>query len=398
MSDIIGLIFSSVASFFMNPLLYLLILALFAYNAQRVRRERLSFRVKAYGMFNTIFASIIPSILVGLCGSIVLAVTGASLAPGVIVLLSLATAAVLLTCQQRLLSPAIAGGVTVIAAAVMPAFHTPYTFLNRWIEEIHSIDYVSFGLFLTVALLMESTLVFFWGTQQSSPRLIGNYRGGLVGAHEACQLWIAPLFLLVPVSGAIPSVGAWPFVSNGSSFSLALFPLGVGIAQLITYSMPRPAVRQSALWMLATAGVMAAFVGAALFLHQSIFIVLGGAVVLISRLALVWYHHHLRQTRPFYFLMPNRGLRVIGAVPHSLGKRMGIVPGEEILRVNDLEVSSVSEFYEALQKHGAYCKLEVFDRFGEQRFVKGAIHENDNFKIGLLFLERDEWNMQAKDK
>ncbi|WP_262392944.1 hypothetical protein [Sporolactobacillus inulinus] len=54
MSDIIGLIFSSVASFFMNPLLYLLILALFAYNAQRVRRERLSFRVKAYGMFNTI--------------------------------------------------------------------------------------------------------------------------------------------------------------------------------------------------------------------------------------------------------------------------------------------------------------------------------------------------------
>lgn len=396
MADIIGFIFSGIATFFINPLLYLLLIALFLYGAQRVRRERRSFRVKAYGMFNTIFSSIAPSLLVGLAATIVLLAAGISLTPGVIVLLSLAYIMTLFTFRQSFLSPAVAGGLALIAAYFMPALQTPYSLINGWIGDIRTIDYVSFGIFLVVAMLAETALVYFWGAQQTSPRLISSKRGSLVGAHEACQLWIAPLLFLMPVPGAISSIGPWPFVSGGASFSFAIFPLGIGIAQLITHALPKPAVRQTASWLMASAGITAIFIGAGYLLHMPLFVMLGGVAALVSRLLLTWYHHHLRETQPFYYLMPNRGLRVIGAIPHSLGARMGIIPGEEILRVNDLEVSSVDEFYEALQKHAAYCKLEVIDRFGEQRFEKGPIHEDDNYKIGLLFLEGDQWNLKQK--
>lgn len=396
MMDIVWFVFSGIATFFVNPIVYLLVLALFLYSAQRVRRERRSFRVKAYGMFNTIFASVLPSLIVGLIGSLALIVAGVSLAPGVIVLFSLAYFVMLLTCQQRLLSPAIAGGLTLVAAYLIPVVQTPYPLINRWIAEIHALDYLSFGIFLIVGLLVETMLIYFWGANQTSPRLISGNRGGLVGAQEACQLWIAPLFFLVPVSGAIPAIGPWPFVSDGTSFSFAIFPLGVGLAQLITHALPKQAVRQTARWMMATSCISAIFVGAACLLRLPILVVVGGVAALISRLFLVWYHHHLRETRPFYYVMPNRGLRLIGVIPHSLGARLGIIPGEEILRVNDLEVGSVFEFYDALQKHAAYCKLEVIDRFGEQRFVKGPIHEDDDYKIGLLFLENDQWNLKQK--
>lgn len=396
MIDTIGFILSGIATFFLNPIVYLLVIALFLYSAQRVRRERRSFRVKAYGMFNTIFASIGPSLLIGLSGSVVLTLAGVGLTPGVIVLLSGAYFVTLLTCQQRFLSPALACGLTLAAAYFMPVFTTPYPLVNQWIKDIHTMDYLSFGIFMTVGLLAETTLIYFWGARQTSPRLISSRRGGLVGAHEACQLWIVPLFCLVPVPGAIHAIGQWPFIANGTSFSFALFPLGVGIAQLITHALPVATIQKTARWMLLTSCATAVFVGVFYFFHLPILVVLGGIAALISRLVLVWYHHHLRETRPFYFIMPNRGLRVVGAIPNSLGARMGIIPGEEILRVNDLEVSSVYDFYEALQKHAAYCKLEVIDRFGEQRFAKGPIHEDDDHKIGLLLLEADEWNLERK--
>ncbi|MCO7125032.1 cell division protein [Sporolactobacillus shoreicorticis] len=396
MADIIGFIFSGIATFFVNPLLYLLLIALFLYSAQRVRRERRSFRVKAYGMFNTVFASVAPSLLVGLAATIVLLVAGISLTPGVMALLSAAYVITLFTCRQSFLSPAVAGGLTVLAAYFTPTLQTPYSLINGWIADIRTIDYVSFGIFLVVGMLAETALVYFWGAQQTSPRLISSKRGGLIGAHEACQLWIAPLFFLVPIPGGIPSVGNWPFVSGGASFSFAIFPLGVGIAQLITHAMPQPAVRQTAHWLMALSGITAIFIAAGYLLHLPLLIALGGAAALVGRLLLIWYHRHLRKTRPFYYLMPNRGLRVVGTIPHSLGARMGIIPGEEILRVNDSEVGSVGDFYEALQRHAAYCKLEVIDRFGEQRFEKGPIHEDDNYKIGLLFLEGDQWNLKQK--
>lgn len=394
--DIVGTFFWGIFSFFINPLLYLLVIALFLYSAQRVRRERLSFHVKAYGMFNTIFASMMPSLMIGIAGSVVLLVSGVSLTPGVLVLLTLAYTVTLFTCRLRFLSPAIAVGLALVSAYLIPDFRTASSTINHWLMDIQHINAVSFGVFLVMTLAVETVLIFFWGAHQTSPRLIDSHRGGLVGAHEACQLWIVPLMILVPTHGAVSPVGLWPFFSDGSSFGLALFPVGVGIAQLITHTLPRPAVRQSALWMLITTCGAALIVAAAALFRLPLLVLLAAAAVFISRLILVWYHHHLRETRPFYFVMPGRGLRVIGVIPHSLGARMGIMPGEEIRRANDRDISSVDDFYAALQKHAAYCKLEVIDRFGEQRFAKGPIHENDDYKIGLLFLEADQWDLKQK--
>ncbi|MCO7176460.1 cell division protein [Sporolactobacillus kofuensis] len=396
MVDSLKVILYGIASFFLNPILYLLFIALFVYSAQRVRRERRSFRVKAYGMFNSIFASIGPSLLIGMMVSVVLVLAGVSLKPGVLVLFSAGYLVTLLICQQRFLSPALASGITLAAAYFMPVIHTDYPLVNSWIIDIHRMDYLSFGIFMTICLLAETALVFFWGASQTSPRLISSHRGGLVGAHEACQLWIAPILFLVPMPDAVGAIGHWPFVSSGASFGFALFPLGIGFAQLITHELPAFATRQTSRWMLLTACATAIFSGVFYFIHLPLLIVIGGLIALVSRLTLVWYHHHLRETRPFCFLMPNNGLRVIGTIPHSLGARMGIEPGEEICRVNDQEISSVYEFYEALQKHAAYCKLEVIDRFGQQRFAKGPIHEDDDHKIGLLFLESDHWKFNQK--
>ncbi|TGA97390.1 cell division protein [Sporolactobacillus shoreae] len=399
MADVIRSILLGIAAFFINPVFYLLVVGLFLFSAQRVRRERRSFRVKAYGMFNTIFRSIAPSLIIGAAGSALLLISGTALPAGTIVLISCAYLAIMLTTQLRFLSPAIAGGLSLIVVYFMPDVHTSYPLVNQWIAGIRHTSFLSLGVFIAVGMLAESVLVYLWGANQPSPRLINSRRGGMVGAQEASELWIIPLFFLVPLSGPIGHIGFWPLIpGTRNSFGLALFPLGVGMAQLITYSLPKEAVRKTGHWLLITAGGFAVFIALAAVLRMPLFAVTGGALALVSRLALIWHQHVLRENKPFYYIRPNKGIRVIGVIPHSLGAKMGILPGEEIMRVNDIDVVSEYDFYQALQKHVAYCKLEVIDRFGEPRFAKGPVHEEDGHKIGLLFLESDQWNGNLKTK
>ncbi|MDD9148083.1 MULTISPECIES: PDZ domain-containing protein [unclassified Sporolactobacillus] len=399
MGDVIRSILLGIASFFYNPVFYLLVLGLFLFSIQRVKRERLSFHIKAYGMFNTVFASVAPSLIMGAFGSALLLLSGTALPAGVIVLLSCAYLLIMLTTQLRFLSPAIAGGAAMIVAYWLPNIRTPYPLVNGWIDDIRGVDFFSFGIFLVTGLLIECLLVYGWGARQTSPRLIDSRRGSKVGAHEASALWIVPLFFLVPSAGPVGSIGLWPFVSgSGHSFGFALFPLGVGIAQLITHTLPKRAVRTTGHWLLVNFFVTGLFVGLSYLFHLPLLAVIGGALALIGRLALIGYHHYLREKRPFYFIRPTKGIRVVGVIPNSLGDRMGIRLGEEILRVNDQDVVGEYDFYEALQQRAAYCKLEVIDRFGEPRFAKGPIHQDDGHRIGLLFLEAEEWLDNRKTK
>ncbi|MCI1858768.1 MAG: PDZ domain-containing protein [Sporolactobacillus sp.] len=400
MAAILRSVLLGIGYFFCNPLFYLLLAGLFLFSAQRVKRERRSFRVKAYGMFNTIFRSTGPSLIVGAAGSAVLLISGAALPAGALALVSAMYLLIMVTTQLRFLSPAIAGGAALCVAYIFPNVRTSFPLLNGWIADIRGVDFISFGIFVAVGILTECLLVYGWGARQTSPRLIRSRRGGgLVGAHEASELWIVPLLLLVPSVGPLHSTGWWPLLSGtGPSFGFALFPLGVGISQLITHTLPRLAIRRTGHWLLITAALFIAVVVCADVFRLPVLTACGGLFILISRLALVYYQHWLRENRPFYFIMPKNGLRVVGVVPHSLGDRMGVRPGEEILRVNDIDIRSTDDFYQALQKHAAYCKLEVIDAVGEPRFTKGAIHQDDGYKIGLLFLESDRWNQLDKSK
>ncbi|MFT8872880.1 MAG: cell division protein [Sporolactobacillus sp.] len=380
-------LFGAVGWFFINPLLYMLLAGLAWFGACRVRAERREFRVKVYGMFNTVFTGLGPGLLVGLAGSLLIAAAGAALRPGVLVLLCVCYLLTMCSLQLRLLSPAIAGGIAAVLAFFCPIIQTPYSWLNGWLVDIHRIDFVSFGVFLTVAVLCEAGLVYFYGAKQSSPRLIPSRRGGRAGAYQIAQLWIMPLLVLVPSTAPLSHIGSWPFLlPSASTYGFVFLPVGAGLSGLITYALPKKAVRDIGSSLFAVAIVLAVGTTAAYFLRLPLLVVACAAAALLSRIAFVIYQAYLCRVRPFCLMPSVRGLRVIAVLSASPGERARVVAGEEITAVNDQKVASEDEFYQALQRQAAYCKLEIVDMNGEPRIVKLPIHEGDGHHIGLLFL------------
>ncbi len=126
-------ILKGILTLFYNPVLYLLIIGLLLFGYQRVRRERRSFGIKVYGVFNNVFGSILPSLIMGLIGTAILLVAGVALPVGMIVLISFCYLLLMLTTQLRYLSPSIAIGVAGIIAYVFPPVETGSQLINGWI-------------------------------------------------------------------------------------------------------------------------------------------------------------------------------------------------------------------------------------------------------------------------
>lgn len=384
--DMLITILRGVLTLLYNPLLYLLIAAVFLVGWQRVRRERRSFGIKVYGILNTVLALIGPSLLLGAIGSVVLIGLGVALPAGLVVLVTVWTLLFMLTGQLRCVSPMLSFGAAAVFAAFMPSVHTGIAVIDRWAAEIRDASLFDFGIAFAVAALMEAAAVLLWGDRQTSPRLINSKRGKKVGAHEANRLWIAPIFFLIPATGAIHEAGWWP-LSDGTVFGLCALPVAIGYQQFITHSLPKKAVQRSGLWLLATAIVITAWTAVGYFFRPDLCVAAAGAVALLSRLALIVWHAHEQNSKPLYFVDRGDGLRVVGIIPNTPAEKMGIQPGEIVQKVNGKPVRSEADFYYALQENATYCRLEVVDAADEVRFVKGTIFENDPHKIGLLFLE-----------
>ncbi|MFD2615856.1 PDZ domain-containing protein [Terrilactibacillus laevilacticus] len=397
--DVIISIIKGIVSLLINPIFYLLLIGLVAFGVQRVRRERRSFGLKVYGMFNTIFSSIGASLVIALLSAIFFLGLHIRLTPGMLVLMSCTYLLIMLTRQLRFLSPSIGIGLAIVIAYVLPDVNTPYLFLNQWIQDIRTTSLPDFGLFFLFSLAIEWLLVMIRGDEHTSPRLINSHRGKKVGAHEASHMWIVPLIFFIPMSQSHATFHFWPFVP-GESFGLLIFPLGIGYQQLISDRLPRQAIQSSSAWLFLTGLLCGISVILANIFHLPILVAIAGLLSFVSRLGLILVHHLLHRYGSYYFTEPSDGLRVVDVIPHSLADRMDVQIGEIIYRVNGKDVHSEYAFYQALQINSAYCKLEVIDQTGESRFVKGAIHEKDDHKIGFLFLEPNKRKqyMDQKEK
>jgi len=385
--DGIMVILKGILYFFCNPVLYFLIAGFFLFGWQRVRRERRSFGLKVYGVFNSVMVMIVPSLLLGLIGTIILVGVGISLPVGVIVLITACYFLTFCVVQLRFLSPVIAVGLALIIAYFFADFSTPFDFLNRWIADINHASLQDMGIVLTVVTLLEAVGVLFWGGRQTSPRLITSNRGKKVGAHEAYQLWIVPVFILIPTAtSGVDAISWWPF-SAGHSFGLCLLPLGIGFQQLISHSLPLPAIRQSGRWLLGTTILIALFIGISFFYFRDECLLVAAAIAVLSRIGFVLWHYRVHHAYSFFFTNKGNGLMVVGIIPNSPADYMNVKIGEIVDKVNGRSVRAEEDFYHALQINAAYCKLDILDYGGEVRFAKAPVYENDLHNIGFLFLE-----------
>jgi hypothetical protein len=293
-----------------------------------------------------------------------------------------------LTRNFHLLSAAITTGFAYFLLVTVRYFDWEIPYVHTYLEGLNLGLLSSIMVLAGVLTLIEGILIKLNGWKHTSPRLIKSERGLKVGVHQSKKLWLVPMFVLIPAGELTLPFDWWPVFTLGTeSYSLLGVPFLLGFQQLVKSSLPEISIKQtgSRVFWLGAFVLTLAVTG----FWAPMFSIGAGVIAILGRAWIAYRHRSTEDAKPYFYKRQSKGVMILGILPNSPAEKLSLQVGEIILKVNGAEVSTERGFYEALQKNGAYCKLEVLGTNGENRFEQGALYEGDHHELGILFADQD---------
>lgn len=369
---------------FTNPLLYLSILIVLMHGYFRIKRERRSFHTRVQDLYDELKFTFSRGLVTGLVLSAAAVALGIALPYGSIVLLAIVMTVIGLTFQLRFMSAAYTIGLTFIAVVLLN--HFGGTSVQNVFKELQSTRLSLLAILLGLTLAAEGYLIFKSGYLRTSPNVISSSRGLPIGNHIANRTWMLPLFLLIPGGPLQAIIPWWPvFDFGGQSFTLILLPFFTGFHQRVQGSLPKESIQITAKRITWLGAIIFAIALISIWWEPLSYFAVIAAIVCRELLSIRQRMND--DSASFYFSKRDHGLMILGVLPGSPADKIGLEVGELIMKTNGTSVNTVDEFYRALQKNRAFCKLELVSLNGEIRFAQRALYEGEHHELGILFVE-----------
>lgn len=382
----------AVAKIVINPLFYWSFILIIFSGIRRIKEERKTFGIKINDLFFEWSRTWIFSIGFGLF------LTGIMIGLGVVytyeTMLVLSIVTIILSIHGKLtwLSASYTVGLTYIIMLLAPLILQYQNVISA--ELFEHVNFTAIALFVPLFMIAESVLLRIMHGNESSVSVGKSSRGARIGQHHLRKLAIIPFFVLVPSGLITPIASFWPYISiGGESYSLLFFPFILGFNHAVRSCLPQEGANYLGKWIgLLSILVLGLVIG-------SIYVPLLSAVAILLAIVgrefiLYKFRIHEKYTLP-YFTTHKTGLTVLTVIPDSRADRLGIVVGETIAKVNGKKIYSASDFYYYLQDSSAFFKLDVLDKNGEVRFIQSALYEGDHHELGIIFIEKNEPQVEA---
>lgn len=381
--------------FFVNPLLYILLLFSWVLGFRRVKRERKDFNIRIHSAFQGWADLVSPGVIVGLLLSILLVGVGIVIPVGFLVLTAIVSIVFLITLQSRWLSAANVIGLAIIFFFIVPKLTIENELISNLLAGLTSVPVLFPAVLLSLLLMVEGFLILKKGANHTSPIMKKSKRGKPIGLHEAKKLWMVPILLLIPGEGIASVVPWWPvLVTPYETYSLLLFPFVIGFGQQVQSALPQEAIQMTGRRVLVLSLLVMILTVASYWVP--ILAIVAAVVAIIGREFINVIQKINDDNQASYFASRNIGMVILGVIPDSPAQKMSLLVGEIITKVNGTNVRSEKDFYEALQVNRAFCKLEVLDYNGEVRFVQRALYDGEHYELGLLFIQDEkQWSTEA---
>lgn len=374
-----------IGRFFVNPLLYIALLAAILLGYFRVKKERKLFRTRIVWGWREFGDLLKDGILYGLLFSVLFSAIGLAVPLEWLVALSLVSIVIVILGLYYLAS-------FIYLAAVAIALGW---LLNNygWIIPFGLFNYggyaVAWNWLIPVALIagamvfLEGRLVTRRGEEASSPRTQKTSRGLTAVLYKAKRLWLIPLLLVVPGDLLDSYLAYWPqFPIGSSSFSFILFPAVIGFQSKARRTLPVHLYPQlgKRIWMLGLAIIVLALFSY-IWEPMALVALLVGAAGRAS-ISLVSLGN---ENKGNHSVAPqSTGVMIVDVLADSPAEKMGLVRGEIIRKVNGLTITNEAELYEAIQVNATHCRLEVLDHNKEMRLRQHVIFRHDHYRLGLI--------------
>ncbi|WP_214774934.1 PDZ domain-containing protein [Exiguobacterium sp. s37] len=355
-----------------SPLFWVTLVALTYISLTRVKRERAMFRSRRRSPKSEWKHFIWPSLLLAVLSSIATILLETTITFEWAVSFTVLYTLVVLTMHPRFFNPVLP--LLVLLGVVLLRDVVAYGALRDWVEALARVDWTVYALTFGLVTLAESILLRWNGSKETSPTLILSKRGQFIGGHVVKRIWFFPLVVFMP-----PMFGLdWPMMP-------IILPIPIGVSLLSTGALPGTLLARLSNYRAVLALIALGLFGLSYAFEIPYVDYVLLALFVLYELGLQWIKRENRGTTPV-FINGNRGAVIVDTLPNSPGEAMQLIPGESIYKVNGTVITGGHSFYEALQQHKPYIKLEVLNLNGDIRFVQRAMYETDPHELGILFV------------
>lgn len=388
----------TIPAFLLNPFTYVgIVLVIMSWRKQQ-GMERKLFGTRLHRPEDVLPRQLGSGLIAGACLSIILLLSGVVLSPAAFLLLWV-IALLLSLMGIRFLSFAYAGGLLALANLITGHISLPEHPWLAWLwTSLHSIHLPSLYLFLALLYLTQAVLLWLGKTEHMTPVWLQGKRGKTVGGYLWQPIWIVPIVSVSPrgepllpywstlgqVTSVDPLYQSWPLVAPASelTYGLILLPAAITFSARITSSSPQDYLRFSARWLLGYALILLVMGWVAI--SWSWVSVLALLLTVLGYETLYWVLRYREEKgRPSY-MHPPEGIKIMAVIPNTPAAKMGLKPGEVVVKVNGQPIHQSEQLYEALSKNKAFCKLEVINAEGESKFPQCSLYADDHHQLGLI--------------
>ncbi|WP_169336427.1 PDZ domain-containing protein [Gracilibacillus lacisalsi] len=376
---------------FMQPFIYLFVLLLMLSGYWRIKKDRQNFGTKVYPYFHEAKHTWSISIMVGLILSILAIAFGFVISIPFALLLGLVMLIVAIGNRFSWLS----AGYSLAIVSAMMYFLNIYgeNYLpSNWLHLLEATDLFYIPFIIGILLLTETWILAKLQHDDTYPELVKSSRGKYLGQHRIKKLTIIPFIALVP-GGWIEPFAEWPLLEiSGESFGVMILPYVFGFEYTVKSRLPRDAAK----WLSKKVALLAILI--LLIAAGSYFVpfltVVALVVAFLGKEFIQLVYRSSEERRTPYFRPAKKGLLVLGTLPDTPAVDLGLIPGERIVKVNEISVENEESFYQAVNQNRAFCKLSVKDLNGEIRFAQRALYEGEHHKLGILFVKETDSYVQ----
>jgi len=371
-SLIINTILHGVSLLFLNPIFYLGIIFLFLLSIHKIKIERLLYGVRLHSIWQEMGRVLLFGLIAGILISVLLYFLPITIQPLELTVIWITTL-ILAFFRLRFFCLSYSAGlislVTIILGTVSNNFSGQNLLFWQFIEQFHVFSW----LFLANIFHLAEAFLILSLEKEGLPLFINGKRGKVIGAFLLQGFWLIPIFYF---------------------FAGVLIPLPViiGYNDLAINSTPKEKLRFSSLLMLSISILNIGLLGISFLLPDNLgtLIEFFTSILTISTHEIMIYLINRRErTREPLFLNSQTGLKVFTVIPDSFAHRVGIKGNEVIIKVNNLQVQTKEDFYQALQLQSAFVKLEIRDTKGEVRFINQPFYKGEHHQLGIILVPDD---------
>lgn len=386
--DILMHIGNALGELLINPFYYISMLVIVLIYRRQIIVERKMFHTRLQGLGRLTWRNLVGGMIAGLAISVLFIFIGITLSIEAILCIW-AVSFILMLFQIRFASFIYSVSVLGIIQFILTLIPLPETsgIINLIEVTIMELDIPALLCLAGLLHIAESLLIKWQSLSLAGPIYIEGKRGRRIGGYQMHHYWVIPLILLVPGTVSdltLPWMPLYAGATGSEGYVFMGLPVMIGFTQVVMGSLVEHKAMTSFRRVLGYGAML--IVLSLVSLWWTPFMIVASLCGIGLLEFIIWYgKYEERQQSPIY-LHPTKGLKILAVQPDSPADQLGILPGETLLKINSILLTTQEDMHTALRVNPAFCKLEVLNYSGESKFLQRAIYDGDHHQLGMILV------------